>query len=42
MGLSIARSLLRANHADLGLGSSTTGAVFEIILPRVQRGRVSS
>lgn len=42
LGLSIARSLLRANHAGLGLGSSMTGAVFEIILPRVQRGRVSS
>ena len=34
LGLSIARSLLEANHADLRLASTVTGAMFEIILPR--------
>lgn len=42
LGLSIARSLLRANHADLELVTSTAGAMFQIALPRVQSVRVSS
>lgn len=33
LGLSIARSLLRANHADLDLVDSTNGARFAITLP---------
>ena len=33
LGLSIARSLLRANHADLVLKSSSKGAAFELVLP---------
>jgi len=36
LGLSIARSLLRANRADLELVTSATGAIFQIVLPRVQ------
>ncbi|MFK0300330.1 sensor histidine kinase [Brevundimonas sp. NPDC090276] len=42
LGLSIAQSLLRANHAELVLASATTGAVFEIALPCAQAGRGSS
>jgi signal transduction histidine kinase len=42
LGLSIARSLLRANHADLELVVSATGAMFQIALPRVQSVRASS
>ena len=42
LGLSIARSLLRANHADLELVTSTAGAMFQIALQRVQSVRVSS
>ncbi|MFI8681441.1 histidine kinase dimerization/phospho-acceptor domain-containing protein [Brevundimonas diminuta] len=41
LGLSIARSLLRANHADLGLAGSRTGAMFEIALPRVSSVQAS-
>lgn len=33
LGLSIARSLLRANHADLVLKSASKGAAFELVLP---------
>ena len=33
LGLSIARSLLRANHADLDLADSLQGACFTLILP---------
>jgi len=33
LGLSIARSLLRANHADLDLVDSTNGARFALTLP---------
>ncbi|MGH7028572.1 ATP-binding protein [Brevundimonas sp.] len=38
LGLSIARSLLRANHADLALAPTTSGAMFDIVLPCSHRG----
>lgn len=42
LGLSIARSLLRANHADLELVTSPAGAMFQLSLPCVQGVRASS
>lgn len=42
LGLSIARSLLRANHADLALSPATPGATFEMTLPRSHGGRDAS